>query len=352
MNKIKSITEKFEFDVVKTENGKEVYFFDRDNFNNNSYILNCAALAFHKALIGISELKAIEAVSREENAGGLRICKAMISYYVGFHTLISLMLIDTDLKLKTNLKPCNEKMPLEVIESELNSSDESPEQWNRCRDLESDLASKIDHNQIKDYCKTLRKKKAEGAILEPPFEILYENFIKYDESDGRCIDALYEKLCYIRDRAVYRPTYVIGRSTGGVIQTSLDVREEIEGLPDYAEFYNICHRIYSSIINMAFNKNLDENVSKKYYDFLRCFWYTFIKEDRDFLISIGWDDRDIEKLKFEGSDELIFTSYLSQLIEIADIKRVRNDYQTIWGPLKEEWEKNLVKKRTETKGII
>jgi len=339
MSKITSITEKFEFDIVKTENGKEVYLLDRENPNNNSYILNCSALAFHKALIGVSELKAIEAVSTEENAGGLRICKAMISYYISYHTLISLMLLDTTFKLKANLKPCNGKLPLEVVESELNSRNESPGQWNKCRDLESDLASKIEHNQIKDYCKAIRKKKAEGATLESPFEILCESFIRYDDSDGRCISALYEKLCYIRDRAVYRPTYVIERNTGGFIQTSLDVRKEIEALPNYAEFYNICRRIYSSIINIAFSKDLDEKVSKKYYDFLIYFWYTFIKEDRDFLVSIGWDDSDIEKLKFERSDELIFTSYLSHLIEIADIKRVRNDYKTIWGPLKEEWEK-------------
>jgi hypothetical protein len=57
--------------------------------------------------------------------------------------------------------------------------------------------------------------------LKEPYISLYKEFIQSDINEpNKSIPGLYEKLCYIRDRAIYRPSVVIDRRNGGYIQTS------------------------------------------------------------------------------------------------------------------------------------
>ena len=59
-----------------TPNGDE-FIFSRNNRANQNDIVECAVLAFHKALIGVSELSLIEEM--EEQTHSLRMCQAMVN---------------------------------------------------------------------------------------------------------------------------------------------------------------------------------------------------------------------------------------------------------------------------------
>jgi hypothetical protein len=54
----------------------------------------------------------------------------------------------------------NGNIKIEVKWAELNNPDEHPKQWNLQRNLENDLAIRIGHGEIKEYCKKMRDKKA------------------------------------------------------------------------------------------------------------------------------------------------------------------------------------------------
>lgn len=207
---------------------KTLLFFCRDNWINQSDIAHCAALAFHKSLIGISELSLVE------DAGTpFRFAKAIQTYYPVYHLFVCSMLLDNDYELRLNRGMLPERY--EVEKSELNNQSDLPEQWNKGRELEQDLASLIQHANIRRYCEKARKN-PEG--LRPYASSLYAAFI---ESDGnpkhKCTPGLFEKLEYIRDRAVYCPTHIVYKD-GGYAQTSYDVRKEIEGLPSSKDLYN------------------------------------------------------------------------------------------------------------------
>lgn len=164
-----------------------------------------ASLCLHKSLIGISELKSIEELTDSSILHELNISKAINTYYIVFHLMTFCMLIDSEheLIIKTKLK--NGKVPFEVNEKILNSKNEKPNTWEKQKHLEVDLASAITHTQIKDYCSNKRK----SNISSEPINIIFNHFIKEEPET-----ILYEKICYIRDRIIYRPPLVVEDKEG------------------------------------------------------------------------------------------------------------------------------------------
>lgn len=301
--------------------GKEI-ILEREGEENQVYIFQVASLSFHKAIIGISELKALSKFSSNEIAGGFRLSKAINTYYVIYHLITFCMLMDENYNIKIKKKIVNDIVQFEVDESELNSDDESPERWNKQGDLEKDIASMISHTDIKNYCRFIRSLKNKSKITD----LFFENFLK--EKNPRLY--LYEKVCYVRDRVVYRPTIVIDDIDGMNIQTSADAREEIDQLPDWDKLYEFVISLHDMFISDMLNGDQSVNL------FLRYLWVaSFIHEDKEQLFSYGWSEADIESYKSNVSyNNLAFDAYLSHIVEILEMKRVKSDYHELWEPLK------------------
>ena len=83
--------------------------------------------------------------------------------------------------------------------------------------------------------------KREGlGCIQCEKQVLYNTFI------GKKSILLYEKAAYIRDRSIYRHSYVPGLSDN-MIQTSLEVRKQDDSLPDSKALYSIICSIHKAI---------------------------------------------------------------------------------------------------------
>lgn len=324
-----SITNKYKF--TKEKNG---YLLNRNDDENKHYIAEVVSLSFHKALFGISELRALNYFATRKNAGGFRMSKAINTYYIGYHLMTFCLLIDENYDIILKKKLVNGKVPLEINSELLNSDEETPDRWNKQKDLETDLASMISHADLKNYCKKFR----EGKFKINDINILfYNNFIA-----NNCNLIWYEKLCYIRDRVVYRPTVVIDDNDGGLIQTSADVREEIDNLPSWKQLYDFITKLHNKIISIFKMKPGNMNALLLAY-----LWGGIpMEEDYDYIKSLGWKDDDIEKYKCWQAhyfDTLSFDSYICHMVEIFNIERIRKDFKSFWYPLKKKYERSFEK---------
>jgi hypothetical protein len=86
---------------LKVEIDDQLLIIDR--IKNENYLVYCAALSFHKSLVGISELNALEMLNSNPNGGGLRISRAMSSYYSIYHLFICMILLDKEYILKVRM---------------------------------------------------------------------------------------------------------------------------------------------------------------------------------------------------------------------------------------------------------
>ncbi|PEW28486.1 hypothetical protein [Bacillus thuringiensis] len=330
----KSITGLYRFLELRNRE----YTLVRGLSNNRNYIARVAALSFHKALFGISELKALENLSTVENNGGLRMSKAINTYYTVYHLITLMMLIDKEnpitIKFRHKLDP-GERIPIEIDEELLNREGESPEIWEELKSLESDLASRLTHGEIKKYCKEVRENF--GNKLEP-VKIVYEAFISEQTNI-----ILYEKICYIRDRVVYRPTCALNNMDGGIILTSKDVRKEIDTLPNWEQLYKLVTKIHDVFLKLqGEQEEFGKQISVFYKVLVFYIWNSRIKNSKDYVQGLGWTEEEIKKYKATSDweecsveeDEVQFSSYLSHLIEIADVDRIKLDLRDLWEPLK------------------
>ena len=120
----------------------------KKNLGFEKDVIHSAALAFHKALIGVVQLKELESCN-------LRLPKAVITYYIVYHIFTLCMLLDEDYSGKK----------IETFDlNALNSKSELPEEWNLQRKLEEDYATRIKHSEIKKYCVSIRKKKRQAVV--------------------------------------------------------------------------------------------------------------------------------------------------------------------------------------------
>jgi hypothetical protein len=63
-----------------------------NKYDQDTVIDHCVALAFHKALIGVSQLNAIESAIQIKEFGQFRQSKAIITYYIVYHVFVACML--------------------------------------------------------------------------------------------------------------------------------------------------------------------------------------------------------------------------------------------------------------------
>ena len=196
------------------------------------YTLECATLSYYKALMGICQLSLLE-----QNRQQFRPSIAIQTYYIIFHFATCCILFDDKYR--------NDKLkiPKEVSREELNSTDESPATWARQRELEKDIAASMTHHEIVNYCKKLRER-IKNSQIEDHIKVFYNAIVDDTITNGKCIAGLYEKVQYIRVRAVYRPTFVKYVYEEKYAQTSKDVRKEIDALPKCSSLFETLKLFY------------------------------------------------------------------------------------------------------------
>lgn len=285
--------------------------------DNNGQIIHgeevsCACLALSKALVGISELYLSERASKENKYGSFRIYKAIQTYYVVFNIFASYIVMYENIeKISKNYVRVDFDM--------LNSEDNSSQAWKKQKILEQDLITLIKHGMIMDFCKECRKNpdKLRNSIV---LRVIYEAFI--DEDSGN----IYEKLCYIRDRAIYRPSHVMGLD-GSYYQTSKYVRSEIDSLPD------------SDYLFQIFLKYVEALVTDK--EDIRFYFGRPIGNDKEYLnntLSISDDTIIALQNKQIMSEDYSVPDFLCHIMELENIDIAIELFEKFWVPtLKTIW---------------
>ncbi|MGK8833657.1 hypothetical protein ACRS8Y_28025 [Bacillus paranthracis] len=231
------------------------------------------------------------------------------------------MLLDNKFDIRIDDKKCKKGIVnLSVNEEELNNSSEHPPIWNKAGELEQDIATKIGHGNIKWYCRNMRRN---NRGLKPAYITLYENFIKVKSNHNESIKGLYEKVCYIRARDVYRQSSVYDTENTSV-HTSKYIRKEIESLRSSQELFDVNKKVFEQL----FKQQMDEKETLLII-FIQYFGGSHVLETESCVKELGYTDDDIEKLK-GITDELSFSTYTSHLIELLDRERFEEDYENIW----------------------
>lgn len=279
--------------------------------------LACATLAINKAIIGIAELSLAEKAAKRHRYGAFRYSKAIQTYYAAYNIMASYMILTNQICKETK-KDYDSVDPVK-----LNSEDESPETWEGQRKLEQDLSTLIGHSGIRKQCRKMRG--WDPDELDPLEKLIWDTFVVPGSP------LLYEKICYIRDRTIYRPSYVIS-TEGTPLQTSMYVRKEIDSLPNSHYLFAFMQRYLKAVLQ------------QKDIDFLTL--HIHLTECRvinstEYLVSLGIGDKDIRKLK---NNQLIrednsMPSYICQLLELEPVNIVIKLYKAFWGPIIESIEK-------------
>ena len=297
---------------------------------------NCAALAFHKSLIGLSQLNALERVAGQ--GGFMYGARGIYTYYVVYHLFCSCMLITPPEIVNIKFEE-----PEEVTDEQIDSPSEAPAQWDKGRDYEADWATKISHKQIKLFCKELRKIRKNNQqnweAIAPYLVPLYKYFVDNTNSEEQCIPAMYEKLCYIRDRIIYRPSDVITTS-GRNVQTSAQMGKEVRSLPGSARLYQIIGEIYSKILSCM----EQERKTGEYgpcMQMLDEMWRGRVEENINDLCERGHKKRRLQILgQREGEDRYSYQTYVSHMLEIESIDFIRMYRKEYWLPLEKQYQES------------
>ena len=181
------------------------------------------------------------------------------------------------------------------------------------------MASSIQHSNIRWYCETARKN---PGRLRPYTSILYRAFIGSDGNPAhKCIPGLFEKLEYVRDRAIYRPTHVI-YTDGRFAQTSYDVRTEIEGLPSSKDIYNTLFAFYKEIVSLPDPSEIES-----------LFLY-YLKTDsvdcrEEIVERLGYSWTTIEQMGGNKAENRV-PSFLCQMMELFDEAESLRFYKNYW----------------------
>ncbi len=262
-----------------------------------------ADLAIIKALIGITQLYALEEASKKINSSFLQ-AKAITTYYIVYHMFSSHI---------ARFDKCK-KIHREIKESILNSEGEKPEDWTNCANVEKDIACSIGHCDIKKYCKSQRK----NEKPELKNSILTANFIGDNEGNA---SYLYEKLCYIRDRVVYRPTFVYD-DNGKCFQTSKDIKKEIMSMPDSNALISILYKYCESIKFVSSEKSCHNE--EKYW------------------VSIGLSPEEVKLFKQEGlfDEDLNTYEFILQIAELETPEKVMELYKRFYVPFKDKFKRD------------
>lgn len=296
--------------------GKKIKVFDRKAQNNINDIVNSAALAFHKSLIGISELFLVE----EQNVN-LRQTKAVLIYYAVYHLFCCAMLLDPEYEI-VFMANKDGSLRYGTTERQLNDQSERPEAWRFALKYETDLASRIKHSEIQEYCSNLRKRYQEDQNkLSPWSKILYRSFVKApNNASSKCIPGLFEKLEYIRDRALYRPTAVWLNDKKQYAQTSLEIREQIESEPSSSGLYEIIKAFWEEIL-----RSKDNTICR----FVGMVMGSFIDCETEYANQLGYTWEQLELMNGCQEDQTV-PSYICQMMELYDPEVALMLFERFW----------------------
>lgn len=299
--------------------------------------IQCAALAFHKSLIGLSQLNALEITATQTELSLFFESRALFTYYVVYHIFCSCMLITPEKYLPCLLEPPEKYGEFE--EEIIDAPEETPEQWDKCKEAEQDWATAISHGKIKKFCKYIRGKKNRNTFRkDAPYLIpLYKFFIDSDGSETACIPGLYEKLCYVRDRVLYRPSYVL-TDKGVPKQTSAQMRRELMSLPKSEDLYDAITEIYKGFISVA---NQEPLVAPCWW-LLHGMWVTPVSNSVEYLRELGHNIRRLHFLgERESKDSYVFPMYICHLLELESIDFIRKYKKLYWQPLEDMYYKRI-----------
>lgn len=301
----------------------------------------CAALAFHKSLIGLSQLNALEnAASKSKDTHFLE-SRAVFTYYVTYHLFTACMLIVPDTYLKTPLH-APEKYGM-VTEEEINNPSETPEQWEDCKSNEMDWATKIQHYHIKGFCAKVRESNQAEFSTQAPYLIpLYKYFIDPSGSESTCIPGLYEKLCYVRDRVIYRPSYVLTQSRS-IIQTSAQLHKELVSLPNSKYLYHAISEVYVGLIRAMNTERNCKNTLHPCTSMLTEMWYGTVQDNLDELCALGHNRRRLQYLGTKDPDNgmYAFPTYICHLLELENIDFIQKYRRKYWYPFEKLYVEDL-----------
>ena len=294
----------------------------------------CAALAFHKSLIGLSQLDALEKASRQSSS--FYGARGIFVYYTVYHLFCACMLI-TPSKYVGELNP--PKKYGEVSDEEIDSPSETSAQWEHGKIYESDFATIITHTQVKVFCASLRTCEKGCWSQDAPYLIpLYHYFVDDANSEEKCIPGLYEKLCYVRDRIIYRPSYV-QTTSGRIVQTSAQLGHELRSLPNAEYLYDAITEIYNAIMqHMEKERQMGEYGAC--VAMLTEMWAGTVNEkDLADLCALGHSKRRLQRLGQHDEDgQYSFPTYISHLLEIESIDFVRTYKKRYWTPLEKAYQ--------------
>jgi len=313
----------------KFHDQKQYLIFDRNSSENQADIAGCAVLAMNKAIIGVCGLDALET---SEVASGipLRSSKAIQVYYIIYHLFVCCMLMDSGYELRVN-KIDSQRKPFSYgwDIQELKKRACRPDEWNERKEKEQDLATCITHGGIKSYCYRLRKAVGRNGIncISRELRVLYDSFIR---TKGAII--LYEKAAYIRDRSIYRPSFVPSLSDT-MIQTSLDVRAQDDSLPNSKDFYSMVKSIHKAICS-----SLGDSLNESYvlnYAFIN---HVDCKTEYAHKLGYSWDA--LEELGGNREEEYV-PSAIAQMMELYPQEYTLEYYKKYFLPLL-EWTKGIL----------
>ena len=312
-----------------------------DTMQDRKWQLNSAALAIHKSIIGIVKLEKLEDAASDNLLSGFGDVRAIYTYYCVYHLFVACMLMDYE-NTKDILGKSKEKYFKTLIsDNELNRMNEIPEEWEKKKAQERDWATVISHTQVKKYCEILRGKKDSIDSWLPYLIPLYDNFVDDTIECGKCKPALYEKLCYIRDRIIYRPSYVITKSENR-LQTSRDLGKEIRSLPKALDLFQIVSDIYDGFLKV-YQKEEEKNKGNSWGEcglLLRFMWIANLVSCwiEDYMELGHKMDELKEIMLFQENDEkMYFSSYIAQLLETEKIENIIKYNKKYWIPLRKKY---------------
>lgn len=319
---------------IPTGSGETTYYFDREYKENVADIASSAALAMHKAIIGICELASLEKAENDTEIN-FRASKAVHCYYVIYHLFTCCMLLDSDYEIKFKANK-DGKIVYGTRLEDLRKQPTRPGHWNSRKNKESDLAVRIRHGDIKTYCdgqrqyanrkwetiqKGLRDRIKESKELLPRFLVmLYDYFV-----DENCQIILFEKADYIRDRTIYRPSHVASM-TDTPIQTSKNVRSQIDSMPNSEVLLKAVYEIHKAICM---------NTGELFYAYGFNFLLSAIDCPSEYAKSLGYSWDDLNRLGGDEAKESV-PSFICQLMELYDSDQVVQFYDQYWVRILEE----------------
>lgn len=305
------------------------FIFLRDIMPNVKDISGSASLSMHKAIIGLCELNSIE--KAEEKCGiNLRASKAIQTYYIIYHLFCCCMLLDNDYEIIFKKDRCG-RVNYGTELKELKHSPSAPNEWNNRKYKESDLAVRITHGDIKNYCKKKRRyQKNNPSRVMTCNSFLFNDFIKEN-----CKVALFEKIDYIRDRSIYRPSHVASM-TETPIQTSKNVRSQIDELPSSADLYKTVCDIQGEFCSRANSEGFGSLIWEYCYDFLS----VQVDCSDEYRKKLGYSWEQLVELGGSKADASV-PSFVAQAMELFSPDNMKYFYHQYWKKLLEITKKSI-----------